>query len=264
MIKSLFAFCFLTSTLAIGQTVIFTEDFESGIPATWGIRNVDGFTPDASVSEYTDAYISKMDPDDSMNLTASSTSFFSPVGEANRWLITQPIVLGGYGNSFQWKAKSHDPSYPETYLVLVSTTDTLMASFTDTLGFVVQENEDWTTRTVDLSALGYDNQTVYVAFILQTDDGFKFYLDDVTASKEDPVGLVEEIIVQLSMKTLDANGLFEINSDLSFDRVIVYHETGSVVLTTTEKRIDLRSAKSGMYFLQAVIGNQLFLSKLIK
>jgi Cleaved Adhesin Domain len=264
MLKSLFTFCLLTTSVALGQTVIFTEDFESGIPSTWGVRNLDGKTPAGAVSEYAAAYISKMDPDDTNNLTASSTSFFSPVGIANRWLITESIALGGYGNSFQWKAKSHDPSYPETYLVLVSTSDTLIASFTDTLGYVVQENEDWTTRTVNLSALGYNNQTIYVAFILQTDDGFKFYLDDVTASKEDPVGLQEETIIQLSIKALDNDGLFEINSELSFDQIVVYDEMGKVVVEANSKIIDLRQEKSGLYFVQARKDNELFFSKLKK
>lgn len=263
MLKSLFAFCLVSASFSWGQTVIFTEDFEAGIPANWGIRNYDGLSPDAAVSEYTAGYISKADPADTSNLTASSTSFFSPVGEANRWLITEPIVLGSFGNSFRWKAKSHDPSYPETYLVLISQTDTLAASFTDTLGYVIEENEDWTTRIVNLSAQGYDNQTIYVAFILQTDDGFKFYLDDVSASKEDPVGLDEQESSPLVFKTIQ-NGLYEIVLEGSLDQVQVYNAKGELISESASKEVNLLQAESGIYFVQARQGNHLYFNKVIR
>lgn len=263
MHKSLFAVLLFSSSISISQTTVLFEDFQSEIPITWEIRDIDGQTPDASVSEYTAGYISKIDPDDTTNLTASSTSYFSPVGTANRWLITPPIVLGAYGNAFEWRAKSHDASYPETYLVLVSTTDNLEASFTDTLGYVIQEDADWITRSVNLSANGYDNATIYVAFILQTDDGFKFYLDDVKASKEDPVGLTENLIVELSMKTIES-GLYEINSAKNFENVLVYNEMGMVISDSKSKTIDIRKEKSGLYFVRALDGTQLFVSKLIK
>lgn len=264
MHKSLFSVLLLSSSFAISQTTVLFEDFQSGIPATWEIRDLDGQIPDATVSEYTAGYISKIDPDDTtnVNLTASSTSYFSPVGTANRWLITSPIVLGAYGNTFEWRAKSHDASYPETYLVLVSTTDKLEASFTDTLGYVIQEDADWITRSANLSANGYDNDTIYVAFILQTGDGFKFYLDDVKASKEDPVGLTENLIIDLSMKTIES-GLYEINSANNFDKVVVYSEMGMVISDSKSKTIDIRKEKAGMYFVQAIDGTQLFVSKLV-
>ncbi len=265
MKKTLLFAAIFGSTVAFGQTTILSEDFQSGIPATWTMLDLDGQTPDSSVSEYTAAYISKLDPADTntANLTASSTSYFSPVGTANRWLISPAIALGAYGNFFEWKAKSHDPSYPEDYLVMVSTTDTQEASFTDTIGFVLQEFADWTTRTVDLSSQGFDNQTIYVAFILQTDDGFKFYLDDVVATKDDPVGLKENGIQDLSLKTIE-NGLFEINTEVAFDQVRVLDNMGRVVLETTNLTIDLRAENSGIYFVQAIRGNELFVSKVVK
>lgn len=266
MNKFLLFFAFTGASFAFGQTVVFTEDFQFGIPNVWQVRNLDGFTPDTAVAEYTQAYISKLDPSDTLNvnLTASSTSYFSPVGIANRWLISPGIQLGPYGNSVEWKAKSHDPSYPETYLVLVSKTDDLAASFTDTIGYVVQEYADWTTRTVNLSDLGFDNETIFVAFILQTDDGFKFYVDDFSISIEDPVGLEEKQVNQLRLKTLDPSGLYEIASETEIEELKVVDAQGRLIVQKSGKIIDIRSEKSGIYFVQAKVGNDLFYSKLIK
>ncbi len=263
MNKTLLVGIILTAHITFGQTLIFTEDFQSGIPTTWEFRNLDGKTPNAAVSEYTSAYISKIDPEDSLNLTASSTSFFSPIGTANRWLITPPIVMGAYGNSIEWKAKSHDASYPETYLVLVSSTDSLEASFTDTIGYIIQEYADWTTRSVNLSAKGLDNQTIYVAFILQTNDGFKFYLDDVSASKEDPLGLAESANDDLSLKSF-GDGKYEIVSNQTPEEVLVMDEMGRIVLQGTSKDIDLSQFKAGLYFVQATIDQKTFSAKLLR
>lgn len=266
MNKFLLFAAFIGTGFAFGQTVIFTEDFQFGIPNVWQVRNLDGFTPDTSVAEYTQAYISKLDPADTLgvNLTASSTSYFSPVGTANRWLITPGIQLGAYGNAIEWKSKSHDPSYPEDYLVLVSTTDDLEASFTDTIGYVVQEYADWTTRTVNLSDKGYDNETIFVAFILQTNDGFKFYLDDVSISIEDPLRLEEKVVNTLSLKTIDVDGLFEIVSESAVNDLKVVDAQGRIIAQSKGKTIDIRSEKSGLYFVQAVIDNELYLSKIAK
>lgn len=263
---TLIAITALFSSLSIGQTVIFSEDFNSGIPNVWQYRDLDGRTPDSSVIEYTEAYISKADPADTtgINLTASATSYFSPVGTANRWLITPGIQLGAYGNSFSWKAKSHDPSYAETYLVLASKTDDNEASFTDTLGFVIEEYADWTTRTANLSELGLDNETVFVAFILQTNDGFKFYIDDVEFSIEDPAALQEKEIQTLALKTIDPSGWYEIDTNEMPTSVNVHDAQGRLVKAIQGKTIDLRQEKSGVYFVQAEIANTQYFIKVAK
>lgn len=173
------------------QTSILSTDFESGIPVDYSIVDNDGLTPSAQVAEYTQAWITVADPDNSANTLAASTSFFDPKGTANRWLITPALTLGTYGNFISWSARSHDASFPDDYLVMVSTTDSQLTSFTDTIGYVQEENNDWTYRSVNLSQEGYDGQTIFVAFINTTYDGFKLYLDSIEVWKEDPVGISE-------------------------------------------------------------------------
>jgi hypothetical protein len=254
-------FSLITFT-GVSQVNIFTEDFQSGIPATWGIRNFDGNAPAAAVSEYTSAWISKVDIDSAANLTASSTSFFSPIGTANRWLISPGINLGAYGNFVSWRARSHDPSYPDNYLVLVSKTDTAIASFTDTVGYIIQEYATWTERTSDLSALGLDNQTVYLAFIIQTEDGFKLYIDDVKVRKDDPVGIEENQIDGLLVKTINP-GLFNLTGDIEVLDSRIYNSTGQLIQNTKELNIDISKEKKGIYFLQVKTNTGLIYRKLV-
>ena len=117
--NSILALITFSSLNTFAQTTIISEDFQSGIPVSFSIVDNDGLTPNSAVAEYTSAWISIADPEDNMNMVAGSTSFFEPVGEADRWLITPLLVLGNYGNSISWDAKSHDASFPDDYLVLV-------------------------------------------------------------------------------------------------------------------------------------------------
>lgn len=245
------------------QVDIFTEDFQSGIPSTWGLRNYDGNTPEASVSEYTQPWISKVDPDSSANLTASSTSYFSPIGIANRWLISPPITLGSYGNIFSWRARSHDASFPDNYLILVSKTDTAMSSFTDTVGLIIGEYVNWTNRSANLSNLGLDNETIYLAFILQTNDGFKLYVDDLKVQKEDPVGLEEKNADLIKIQTLE-NSVFKILGDFNLLDVTVLNSNGQLVKADKTNTIDLSNEKPGIYFLQVQTSKGLFYRKVVK
>jgi hypothetical protein len=263
--KHLISSVFLTGFLSVNafsQVNIFTEDFQGGIPATWVLRNFDGLTPASAVSEYTSAWISKVDIDSSVNFVASSTSFFAPIGTANRWLISPPINLGAFGNFISWNAKSHDPSFPDNYLVLVSKTDTAITSFTDTIGYVIGEYANWTERSKNLSSLGLDNETVYFAFVLQTEDGFKLYIDDVKVRKDDPVGLDETQYDFLKIETLSP-GLFKLKIGNDIVASKVFNCTGKLVLATSESIIDLRKEDKGVFFLQVDTDNGLINKKLI-
>ncbi|MFA7273013.1 MAG: choice-of-anchor J domain-containing protein [Crocinitomicaceae bacterium] len=264
-IYTLIAICLLISSVS-AQVTIFSEDFQSGIPATWGLRDFDNHTPAAAVAEYTAPWISKIDPLDltNSNLTASSTSFFSPVGTANRWLISPAITLGSFGNYVSWRALSHDPSYPDNYLVLVSKTDTLIGSFTDTLGYVIGEYANWVDRTADLSAISLDNETIYLAFILQTNDGFKLYVDDVIVTKEDPAGLSENVVDLLKIKTISQLGLYEIGGDFALKEVSVYNTNGQLVLNSSNTMVDIRNQNAGVYFLSVITDKGSFQHKLLK
>lgn len=231
------------------QVTIFTEDFQGGIPASWSIKNLDGMSPDPQVSEYTSAWISKVDLDSASNLIASSTSYFSPIGTADRWLISPAITLGAFGNFISWRARSHDASFPDNYLVLVSKTDTAIGSFTDTAGYIIGENASWTERTANLSEMNLDNETIFLAFVLQTENGFKLYVDDIKVRKDDPVGFIENQSNLFKIETLNP-GLFRLNGEVEISESRIYNSTGQLVLSTVSNIIDIQDKEKGVYFLQ--------------
>ena len=229
------------------QVEIHSEDFDSGIPVSYSIVNNDGLQPDAAVAEFTEAWISVADPENTLDMVAGSTSFFSPVGQADRWLITPPLNLGSFGNFISWNAKSHDASFPDDYLVLVSTTDATFSSFVDTVGSVNEEFSEWTSRTVDLSDEGYNDQTIYVAFVNRTNDGFKLYIDDILVWKEDPAITSEIEILDLVVYPNPVQEVLMIKSTDKIESIELKDLSGKCVVYSKSNEMNIEHLPSGVY-----------------
>lgn len=236
------------------QTVIYTEDFENGLPATYTIVDNDMLTPDPSVSDFADAWIELTDPDDPTDTIVGSTSYFSPVGRADRWLITPPITLGAFGNILTWEAKSHDASFLDGYDVYISVTDTDLSSFIDTLAMVALENATWTSREINLSEAGYNNQTVHIAFVNRTNDGFKLYLDDIQMVIEDPVGITEFEKNEISIYPNPSNGKLSVKASETSE-ITVLNTMGAVVYEGDGNNFDLTWLETGVYIVRVDTDN---------
>ena len=249
-----------------GQIEIYNEDFEtSGIPATYTIVDNDGLNPNSSVAEYTDAWINKVDPFNAMNNVASSTSYFEPAGKASRWLITPPIALGPAGNVLFWDALSHDPSFPDGYRILVSRTDAQIASFTDTLFFVIGElAESWNTRQASLGSIGLDGETVHIAFINETQNGFKLYLDNIRVEKENYLGLDISASTELMVYPNPAQNQITISNMQEGSSVNILSMDGKIVLSSVYSKIDISLLSPGKYLVELISGNQIVRTSIIK
>lgn len=236
----------------IGQTEIFSEDFESGIPATWTMLDNDQNTVHPSVSEFQSAWITLTDPDDENNTVAGSTSYFSPEGRASRWLITPSITLGDYGNFLYWRAASHDPSFPDWYMVLISTTGTAVEDFTDTLFRLQNEFPYWTDRSVNISDSGYNSIPVHLAFVNNTNRGFKLYLDDVRIDVNDPVSVKENEQIHLSVFPNPATDFIYIQTSESIDSYQILSPSGQVIQNELPEnnQINVQNLSNGMYFIR--------------
>ncbi len=249
--------------MSLAQVEVYNEDFESGAPIDYTLVDNDGNTPNAAVSEFTEAWIRLADPDNPSDTVMGSTSYFDPVGEADRWLITPALNLGTYGNILYWEARSHDPSFPDDYYILISITDTQLSSFIDTVGYIQQENADWTSRSTNLSSYGYNNQPVHLAFVNRTDDGFKLYVDDIRLEIEDPVGISE--ISPLNVQIYPNPTVDEVNIKAPENSEIVCTSLdGKSVYSGTNQHISTTGWESGIYFVTVLSGNQSVTYRVIK
>lgn len=241
------------STLSLqAQTVVLSEDFDNGIPATWTILKQDAFLEHASVAEFAPGWITIANPMDPTDSVAAATSYFTTSGKANRWLISPPIPLGSFGNFLKWKAMSFDPSYPDVYQVLISVTDTQISSFIDTLARVEGELDEWLEREVDLTDLGYSDQTVHIAFVLETNGGFKLMINDVEVRIDDPLSVFEQYLTQQVsiFPNPSSDMIYFSSSDLTI--VSIYNTAGSLLFTQNSALpISLNEFQSGIYIVKA-------------
>ncbi len=252
--KQLLTLAFLWSILpAFAQTVIMSTDFQEGIPANYTLVDNDGNTPDPLVAEYTSAWITVVDPENALDTVAASTSFFTALDSASRWMITPPLALGTYGNYIQWNAKSHDPSYPDDYLVLVSTTDNQLSSFTDTIGYIKEENFEWTNREVNLFTEGFHDQTIYVAFVNRTLDGFKLYIDDIEVRKDDATGLQEPSTISFVVYPNPSSDLIYVSGTEKLEKMELLDLNGMLLQTTALTFMNVQALPSGMYLIRCTM-----------
>ena len=243
----LFAFVFVQ---AQAQTNLLQTDFQAGIPTNYTLLNLDAAAPHPQVLEYASGWITAPDPENTSDTVAAVSSYFENADSANRWLITPQLQLGSFGNFISWEAKSHDPSFPDDYLVLVSTTTTDPSAFTDTIGSVQEENFEWTFREFNLSGAGYNDSTIYVAFVLRTLDGFKLYLDDIQVRKEDPVGLIENKSFDIVVYPNPTSDQISIQNASDFQKLEISDLNGKTLISSLNPSVQLTALSSGTYLLR--------------
>ena len=104
-------------------------------------------------------------------------------GNAQDWLVTPALDLSGLSNpelSFFTRDDFSSTDYGSVYTVRVSTTDTDIASFTTVQTYAETDFDvnNFNQFTVDLSAYN-SNSTVYIAFVMENDDGDSWIIDDI-------------------------------------------------------------------------------------
>jgi hypothetical protein len=248
------------------QISLLSTDFQSGVPNQYTILDNDGNTPFSSMIEFIgeNAWIVLPDPENPNDTVAAATSYFESPDSADRWLITPQLNLSSYGNYLSWNAKSHDPSFPDDYLVLISHTDNQPSSFKDTIGSIEQENFEWTNREVNLSNIGYDDSSIYIAFVLRTYDGYKLYLDDIQVRTEDPVGIEEKNDVQISVYPNPTSNHLFITSELQIEKVQLFSMNGQLIVTETNSTLNISELDSGSYVLRVITERGIFSKRVSK
>jgi hypothetical protein len=173
----------LLSALTLGaffsQAQIFSEDFSNGIPNTFTLINNDGLTPNAAVSYVNDAWVARTDAGTG-NGYAASTSWYTPAGTSDDWMITPSITITNANTYLLWKAGAPDASFPDGYEVLISTTGTSMADFT-VVYTNTGEGAPFVSRALDVSS--YAGSNIYVAFRNNSNDMFLLFVDDIVVAE---------------------------------------------------------------------------------
>ncbi|MFK8045886.1 MAG: choice-of-anchor J domain-containing protein [Crocinitomicaceae bacterium] len=114
-----------------------------------------------------------------------STSWYSPPATSDDWLITPQISLTS-NNELTFEEKAQDPLYPDGYELRISTTTPTIAGFLANpplLSVLSASGGLCNTQTVDLDALGYFNQNIYLAWRNNSNNQFILMIDDIVINE---------------------------------------------------------------------------------
>ncbi|MCK4545579.1 choice-of-anchor J domain-containing protein, partial [candidate division WOR-3 bacterium] len=161
---------------AAARTDLLTEGFEGSFPPTgWHIKNM-GDEP-AGETWMESAYLPHSG-------TYKAFSQDGASGNAmNEWLVTDAISVPAdenltliFWHYLEWATWNDGPEH-----ILISTTDTAVASFTDTIFTLPGDTPtSWDSVNLDL-AMTYAGETIYIAFVHTSAGGYAdaWCLDDI-------------------------------------------------------------------------------------
>lgn len=186
MIKKLQITICLGVTLMTGLSntnaqVVFSEDFNGANSLTgWTLINNDGNTPNVGVAVINDAWVKLIDSTATNDSAMYSTSWYTPAGTSDDYLITPSIALTT-NNQVSWDARATDPNFRDGYELRISTTTPTVAGFLANPALVViaNENNTSTRRFFDLAAAGYASQNVYLAWRNNSTDMNLLIVDNI-------------------------------------------------------------------------------------
>lgn len=161
---------------------IFQSGFENvnGPLSQWALYNQDGLVPNTNVNYVNAAWVQS--PSEFDNNVALSTSWYTPAGISNDWMVSPAITLPAGTSTLYWHARAYDATFPDSYRVYISTTGNAPANFTTPAltvgnGTSTGESTTWQNKSLDLSA--FAGQTIYIAFQNFSNDMFLLGIDNV-------------------------------------------------------------------------------------
>jgi hypothetical protein len=213
---SIIAVAVLLVSRAIAQPVIvYQQDFQSGIPGNMTLINQDGLTPNTNVAFINNSWVADTDPDDANNVLAVSTSWYTPAGTANDWIITPAITIPAGGATLKFRTRSADPNFADGFEVRCGNTPNI-AGQTNLLLSVAAEQATWNNRFISLNS--FAGQTIHISFRNNSNDKLVLFLDDILVQEaSDDISVSDAVFPSqyTSIPKSQANGTFNLGATLT-------------------------------------------------
>ncbi|QTV05268.1 T9SS-dependent choice-of-anchor J family protein [Faecalibacter bovis] len=246
MKKSLLSLAFIATIFSNADAQYFTENFDGNGPGigSWTVLDIDGQTPDPNVAFITNGWnVLDLDGIDGLfggpagDHAAASTSWYSPAGVSNDWLITPLINLtDAITPRLRYSAKAQDPTYPDGYQLKVAPNGgNTIADFTDTLAIIESEGshegKPWTEKVFGLEQ--YAGQSIRIAWINNSDDMFMLFVDDIIV-EETPENEPQSLPFHESFDSSSSSRTFWTNINVEGSSNWTYAVGSTGVVTTTK------------------------------
>lgn len=170
------------------------------------------------------------------------TSYIDGVTNANRWCIFPQMRITDDNAYFIWDANSMDPSYPESYKIMISDSSADPDWFS-TAATINNETAASKTRGIDLSS--YKGKDIYVAIRLISRSSFILVVDNIGFYGNAQFTGINDITASGNAK-LTLNGKNIIGSS-EINAIELYDMSGRKVLSTQSNVADASSVSAGIY-----------------
>ncbi|MBO7317322.1 MAG: choice-of-anchor J domain-containing protein, partial [Bacteroidales bacterium] len=171
----------MSAVAAQAQTVIFSCDFEEGMPSDFATYDLDGNEPSRSMRSYglVDGVAwAAFTDEDEVNTAAYSGSWYKTPGQSNDWMVTPLIKVEDSRDILSWRARALDVAHPDGYAVYISTEGNTPAHFTDAPVFTVSgEGSEW--QQYALSLANWVGREIYIAFVNNSTNCNILAIDDI-------------------------------------------------------------------------------------
>ncbi|MEL6924722.1 MAG: choice-of-anchor J domain-containing protein, partial [Bacteroidota bacterium] len=140
--SSTIIFLFLLSLSAnhLAQAqAIFSHDFENGLNPM-KVVDVDNRNPHPDKANFDGEWSVKLTSEGAVGV---QSSWYSPAGQSDDWLITPAISITDANTQLRWQARAFNANFREDYEVLLSTTDDATSSFIQPLFDMEGERTTW-------------------------------------------------------------------------------------------------------------------------
>jgi hypothetical protein len=165
---------------SFSQTIM-SENFDAAttLPTGWTQLNIDGLTPATGVSFMaTSAWIARPKATGSTDNQAVSTSWYTPAGTSNDWLISPSIAVPATGvNVVQFDAMAPDANYLDGFKVYISTSPITASSLPTTAVLTVPAAAN-TYTSYSASLASFAGQNIYVAIQNYSNDMYLLFVDN--------------------------------------------------------------------------------------
>jgi len=236
------------------STYPFTEGFEADFPPScWTLIDADGDTHNwETINSADDGWTTHGGV-----VCAVSASFQGGPYTQDNYLITPKLNINAANLALKFWVAAQDPDWPaEHYSIMVSTTGTVPANFTEVFNETLA-NSSWHQNTVSLAT--YNGQNIYIAFRHWNVTTYYMKIDDILV----------DYVTNISNNDLQSiriypnpakNTLYVANS--SNQTVEIYNLTGELVLSSNKNVVDISKLSQSTYFVRVITDSKVITEKI--
>lgn len=238
MKKYLLLFSFLGLPLATHSQELFSFDFSEDHTGFFVVYD-EGNTPSTEMKaigfDIGKPWVPIRESADSKNLFYGSTSSYTPAGQADDWLVTKGISIPSADCVLEWKSQSYDPKKRDGLKIFISTTGQKQADFPGTPVWEVEEEEagsanpdviegEWIKHSISLNA--YAGQTIYIAFVNQSNDKSMIFLDDIWVGHREDYSFSLDVGEYVTTPDVEISGQLRVTNDVTIDAYTAHYSYG--------------------------------------